>query len=865
MATLLANPNWPVCGFEVDFTLGPPNFPGSARKSINSVYRRLTVRQWSLDRGRQYELDQVQAGEFTASVMDALELLNSDNTASVFNTGSNDVTPYRSMWAWFMWPNQPGSGNIINTGVNSAYDPSFESNPFSLLGLWSAAGGTTTLAQSTAQHQDGTHALLVTQSAAGAGFGATNTFRTAPDLTYTFSCYVFLTAQTGLTVTAQVVDANGVTHASSSTTTQGSWQRLSFTWNTVDTLEPITIYGTGTTTPTFYVDSTQLEFGASASTFTTTGPTLYPLFTGWVERFPTEYDMAGFRATKPLHAVDALAVLSRTVISQSYSLTIAADSPVAYAPLSNTKPATTGVLLSQGEETNLIPGTTINGNPYYHPSASGSINWAGDQQPDGVGALVLQQNNAYNPAKAGFTTNTYPNEQETVFDVVPAGVGSVLNTAATIEMWVRFSGGVALLMQLLSTAVHGGGLNTELGYGAASTQNHLELYTNSGKLMFHVVDAASSFNNLYDVANSTIPDAGFPDATWHYYAITFYNASGSSGLALTYDTTEVDYAGPSVVQNYGFSNLHHDVNTAFGDVQSQASIARFAVYNRDIGATARQKHYQRGVGYSGEVTGARVTRLLNTYWAGATTIATGFAALYADFSYDPTDGSQSRNMLDVLQEIQATEGGGALVFAGTDGTVVFQDRTSRYTQGQTSSWTFGENPTGASPTEYPYSEYADDTDPTYTFSQANLTRPGNANFAPVVNSTTQTKYGQRALTQQMQVNYDFDLTQAGIFYTNRYSNPVKRISKMTLNPAANPSLWPVVGSLELSKRVTVKRRNAGVTVSRDYYIEKISHRVNADTSEWEVSLEMSPVFNTSAWVLGDATYGILGTTTTPVY
>ncbi|MGH7743337.1 MAG: hypothetical protein ACREQ5_00745, partial [Candidatus Dormibacteria bacterium] len=167
--------------------------------------------------------------------------------------------------------------------------------------------------------------------------------------------------------------------------------------------------------------------------------------------------------------------------------------------------------------------------------------------------------------------------------------------------------------------------------------------------------------------------------------------------------------------------------------------------------------------------------------------------------------------------------------------------------------------------EYPYSDYSDDNDPTYTFSQANLTRPLNSNFAPLVNSVTQAKYGQRTLTQTVQCNTDYDLTQAGIFYLQRYSTPVKRISKLTLNPAGNPALWPVVLGLELSQRVTVKRRNAGVTVSRDYYIEKISHKVNADTSEWTVDLQLSPVFVASAWVLGDATFGVLGTTTTPVY
>jgi hypothetical protein len=864
VATVLANPNFPIGSFEVDFgsANGPPDTPTTARLSINAAYRRLAVREFSVDRGRQYELDQIQAGTLVANVFDPLELFNVANASSPFNTGGNIVTPYRPVWNWWMWPNQPGSGNIINTGVHTDYDPSFELNPDSALGLWVAAGGTTTLARSTVQHFDGTHALLITQSAAGAGFGAQNTFRTAPDLTYTFSCYVFLTAQTGLTVTARVVDANGAIHTSTSTSTQGSWVRLSVTWNTVDTLEPVTVYGTGVAAPTFYLDATMLEFGAAVSTFTTTGPTLYVLYSGWVERFPTTYDMSGFRATRPLAAVDALAILSRTAVSQSYTATITADAPVAYAPMSNSKPATSGGALSTGSETAKITGSNITGNPIYHPSDSGTINWGGDSQPDGTTSVVLQQNNPYNPPKVGHTVGTYPDEQQSVFDVIPAGI-TVANTAATIEMWVKFSQGVVLLMQLLSTAVHGGGLNTELGFFASNSQNHLELYTSGGKLLFHIVDAVAGYANLFDVANFTIPGAGFPDEQWHYYAITFYSASGSPGVALTYDAVETDVVAPTGVRNYGFTNLHHEATTDYGDTQSQASIARFAVYNRDIGAAARQAHFQRGVGWINEISGSRVARLLGLYWGGATSVAPGVMALAPDFEYDPGDGSQARVMLDILQEIQESERG--LVYAAKDGTVVFEDRTSRYTAGQTALWVFGENPAGASPVEYPYLDYAEDVDPTYTFSQANLSRPANNNFAPIVNAATQAKYGQRILTQTVQCNTDEDLTQAGIFYTSRYATPLPRIAKLTLNPAANPVLWPVVLSLEISQRVTVKRRNAGLTVSRDYYIEKVSHKVNSDDGTWIVDLQLSPVFVTSAWVLADATYGVLGTTTTPVY
>jgi hypothetical protein len=223
-----------------------------------------------------------------------------------------------------------------------------------------------------------------------------------------------------------------------------------------------------------------------------------------------------------------------------------------------------------------------------------------------------------------------------------------------------------------------------------------------------------------------------------------------------------------------------------------------------------------------------------------------------DFTYD------GRVMLDIIQEIQESERG--LLYAAVDGTLTFEDRLTRYLN-QAPLWTFGEN----TPTEYPYSAYLPDKDPTYTFSQANLSRPGNSNFDPIVNAATQATYGQRILSQTVQCTTDFDLTQAGIFYTQRYANSKTRISTLILNPAANPALWPVVLSLEISQLVSVTRRNAGLTITGNYYVEKVSHRVDAENGKWETALQLSPQFVSSAWVLGDATYGVLGTTTAPVY
>jgi hypothetical protein len=813
-----ANSNFPLTYWEVDFTQGPPTTANN-RLSINAPYRRLAVRSADIVHGRQYELDQVQAGAATVNVTDPTELLTPSNSSSPFNTGANKLLPYRCFRVGAMWPNQPGSGNIMNVNVNSNYDPSFELHTVgtNYPGGWGIITGTTTITVTAAQHFVGAQSVLVTQSSAGVGPGAANTLRTVPGVDYTMSVYVY---PTNCSVQMQVVDGNGVTHSSAVASTLNTWTRLTMSWTCVETLELITVFGTGASTPTFYMDATMLEFGlVSPSTFVTTGPTLYMLHNGYVERWPTLYDMSGKRAYHPLQSVDGLAVMSRTAIAQSYFATINADGPQLYLPLSDT--AAPGRFAIGGQNFLSTPS----------PTPTGSFNWGGDKFLDGTDALVMTQKNQFTPPASGGLL------QDTEWNIT-AGTFSVKTTSATFEVWCKYNSG---LIAPLQAAV--------VTDGKTVLPDQQYVQTNSafsGRLGTAVADNLTGSNG-----GSALPaGVGYNDGVWHYIAVTLY-ASGA--FAITFDGYEADFGVTPVTPIWGVNNIHFGVSTGFGNPDAQMSVCNWAYYPRDIGSGQRNKHYLRGVGNIGELSGARVQRLINQYWNSTNSIAGGQLALAADFDYN------TRTLLDVIQEIQESERG--LAYINTAGSFIFEDRTSRYLN-QVALWTFGENAAGG---ELPYTDIQFDYDPTYTFSQCNLSRPLNSNFAPVVNATAQTNYGQRILSQTLQCNTDFDLTQAGIFYLARYAQPITRISKLTLDPSSNPALWPAVLSLEISQRVTVKRRSDFLTISGDYYIEQIDHHIDAEQGTWTTDLQLSPVFVPTAWVCGDTTYGVLGTTTVPVY
>lgn len=845
MATLL--PNWPIAVVNADFQHGPPNTPGANSVSLNTPALRLTLRGFTTQRGRQYELDQVQAGTATLDIHDPTEQLNPFNSGSLFNVLGNTLIPYRcvQIGAWWNPTTQSMAGNLLNSsnrppGFTSTYDPSFES---ATVGWIAFVAGSPSAGQSTAQHFDGAKSLQVVVNTAADSIGWF--VGTAPGITYTFSAYVFVPS--GATARLTLQDwPSAVTLTTATSSTAGAWQRLTMTGTPSGAAVLVSVTSpSGTRPTTFYVDAVQAEVGSSATAFTTTGPIYYPIYTGYIERYPMQWDMGGTRGLRPLECVDALAILSRTAINQSYDATIQADSPIIYLPWSNSTPATTSNIIASGDTGSNVVQYPMRGDPTYIVSPSGSINWGGDQQPDGTPAISVTQQNALNPP-----ANGGPN-QDTYIDILNAYLSFDFVGGGMIEFWAKPVSGEMSIGGIYAAAP---GLSTNF----ATSVPLLNLESSGfGNLLFNYnPDSTTTNEDFFDPPQQLL----YPDNQWHYFAITVTSGNWKQ----TMDNTDSNNASVVTPGRIGFTYISHiSANTGYGDPQSQVSFGRWAYYSRDIGQTRRLAHYLRGAGYINEKPGARVTRLLGQYWTGSVSISSGFLAMAPDFNYDPTgQGSQARFVLDVLQEIQDSERG--LIYTRNDGILRFEDRVSRYTA-QTALWVFGENPVGASPAEYTYQDYQADFDPTYTFSQANLTRPDNTNFAPIVNTATQTKYGQRILTQELQCNTDFDLTQAGIFYTHRYQDPKLRVSKLTLKPSANPALWGVILSLEISQRVTVTRRSAGVTITGDFYVEQINHQVNAVNGDWTVDLQLSPVFVPTAWVLGDSTYGVLGSTTVPVY
>ncbi|MFE6489440.1 hypothetical protein ACFVGN_41825, partial [Streptomyces sp. NPDC057757] len=88
-----------------------------------------------------------------------------------------------------------------------------------------------------------------------------------------------------------------------------------------------------------------------------------------------------------------------------------------------------------------------------------------------------------------------------------------------------------------------------------------------------------------------------------------------------------------------------------------------------------------------------------------------------------------------------------------------------------------------------------------------------------------------------------EVQDAANYLLSRYRQPAMRITSITLNPAANPTLWPVCLALELGMRVTVNRRRAdGSLISLPCFVENIQTDMGPGVARWV--LQLSPVDTT---------------------
>jgi hypothetical protein len=820
----IPNPNWPLTVTQVAFNAGL-NFAGPP------TWTDLTSRMWSFGcgRGRQYELDQVQAGLGRVVLADRDEYLNPANTSSPY---SPNVLPYRQIMMQAQWPPAP-VGAATNLLSGQGIDPSFESYPAASSLPWVLTSGTgVTPTVVAANPQQGTKSLTYNVAAGGGTSGVGLAVTCIPGQQYTSSLYV---RQVAANTTQVFINAGP---AGSTTTTTGAYVRLTLTWTATQPTHQLWVASFGTSlSGAVNVDAIQHEPGAAVTAFATSGPTIYGVHRGFVERWPSRWNHNGMYGYAEITTVDGFAALAANKLHTEYRNMLLAKKPSLWWTLSDGSDATAWAETSGNNGPALtrqdLPGDPAAGpiNPVTFTSGT-DVSIAGD--PGATGVTISYADGAEQHPITTIQTGQNGKPKIRVNATGTVAAFSVALWASWAPMFTNTAGYFLTMFDDAYTCAFDLGWNRNVGGG--------------GMFRPQIETLAGTFGPAtYDVT-------AYSDNKPHLIVATVDIAVAGTTVKLYIDGTLVatSPADPNPALHKQPNPYTQIILGALATPSTGHTYAGLpgAVYNnlaiwgaRALSAQDVTDLWTASKGYPDETSGARIGRYLGGNYNGPIAIDTGQSTMGV------SNLAEDTGLLDACQAVTLSENGNFWVDG--DGTLTFVARTRRYLA-TTSQFTFGEQ-------ENPYEDdIAYDYDATLIYNDVSVQQSAGTNAA-AFDATSQTNYGPRSYQRQTNVASGLETIDAATWILATHKDPHQRISTLTIKPSHNPTLWPVALGAEIGQRVTVKRRTtAGLTMSADYFIEQISHSQKPD--EWTVSFQMSPAIGYQVGLFNDATYGQFNST-----
>lgn len=255
-----------------------------------------------------------------------------------------------------------------------------------------------------------------------------------------------------------------------------------------------------------------------------------------------------------------------------------------------------------------------------------------------------------------------------------------------------------------------------------------------------------------------------------------------------------------------------------------------------------------GAGYGVQLTGARISALLDTAgWPAALrSISTGNDAVpSASFT-----NSDTSDVLSNIQPVEDTENG--LFFINAAGKAVFLDRhTWVGAPYSTSQGTFTD--VVILPGEFPYADIVPSSDKDLIFNDWRGTRSGGSTQIAQDAASIATYFRR---TQQVTSLCTSDATVLSQmqYKLAQYKDPLQRVESILLRPGNNTALWLQCLQREIGDRITVKEHPPGFgpATVRDYLIQSIDATIKAGpatTAEYRWGLYPA---DTNAWLVLDS-------------
>ncbi|TXS31143.1 hypothetical protein EAO71_20220 [Streptomyces sp. ms191] len=473
---------------------------------------------------------------------------------------------------------------------------------------------------------------------------------------------------------------------------------------------------------------------------------------------------------------------------------------------------------------------------YYPLSEPADSTTAGDIAGSGTGALAITQVGSggtltfgedAGPPADGLTAPVFTPASATAGKILTADLGTGFADASSLaylflEAWFTTSTAGRVLFSLRSDS------------GLYQIIISLD---GTGKLRIQTTIVGGPLSGYIDVV-TTSPNLadGVPHHIVYDEQGGYIYVDGGTGYAVLVD---------------GMVELRHlSIGGHASDRLWSGSISHVALHAPAgvLSAPLFMAHYAAGAtGFSGEDADDRVLRL-----AGYT----GIGGLVTSGTFSPvaSQGEGGRTALEMMRQVETTEGGKLATHRGS-ASLVFQSRTVRYNPTPAITLTYADLETGG---------VSSATDTQKLINTVTASRPGGATQR-VASAESREAFGPRRQELELLKTSDLQVLDAAYWLVSRYGESRSEIRQVPIDAYSMPdATYQALMNADISTVLAVASMPATApsstaTVTVEGYTEAIGqsrHLLNFHTSR---------TYTDAVWVLDDATYSVLGSTTRLAY
>ena len=825
---MATNPNWPL----IQYNWGPAwNVNGATVPSelLSDVTSRSRGRV-AIRRGRQYELDQIRAGTVD------LALVNNDGALDPANTAGpwyGHIAPYQPLRVQAQWPPTPNlmtqcqatGGDLGGFSVGTV-------NSQSGIGVYSSTDSNNGQIIASASAWQGSRvfqAAVPSGSASGAPVLFAEMTSAERLATYTVQLQVRNVTPSTTVQVAPIMSWGTAARVNTRTTgtpvtltgsASAAWTpvtlSLTLPANAAYLISGLALAATASATVNVQVDGWQLERGAIATPWTAPNP-WYPLYAGYVERYPSSWTMSGTYGTVQSTAVDGISLLSQQVLRDPLTEEIGSRNPRYLYTLADPQGSQ-----SCADAVGAYPPAPL----AVSKSGPGSLTFGNQITSTGAGGTYTGSSNTVatvnNPSPGVYALNP-----ATFISLDQAGIKGPTNPAEWTRMIAfRYVGP----LPSDHTTIWSSTDSQRSGHYPAGSQITVALDSSGQPGLF--LSGPSGVATIYTAGGAT----NCADGNWHLLLFSYSQSGGFVMVSQDGAIGSFYYGVPAGITPSGlrFDSVGNWVDPFYGNEtlwNFEGDLSYIAEWPFAFGGTDITAVYTAWKSaFAGDSSDARYKRILG--WAGYS----GPTAIQAGLTRSMGPASVAgQDAMTALQAVVDTENGEHFVAA--DGTVTFRARSARY-NATTPALVFGER---ADLGEIPYEDCQLDYDPTRLGNIVKITQASTSQIFTAADATSQTSYFPRSLSRTINSNSVPECQDAANYLLSRYKQPAVRVASLKLHPSANPSTWGACLGLELGTRVRVMRRPPApaAPIQIECFVESVDWALG-DNGDAYLTLQCSP-------------------------